>query len=459
MQSSTNERLDGGVVEVLEGFRKCPSLTDVTLEWRVETVSVLQEGLLYNEKIYKKLDCVLLIFSQPRFVCTIIRPLPTNGSSLWFGELRKHLPALSQRGVVTLQSQCRLDHGKVCHGLPPRIQLTTYQAIIRAEHDDSVRALAVSPDSKWVASGSKDSTIILWNADNGTIVQQWVAHGYRQIVALAFSPDSRYVVSGGWEDNNAAIWDISREPRKVAILEEDAPRVPDTLQTRPILHPTGISACAWSPDGRTIATGDSEGTVRLWDARTFRQRAFHKLSGVVTDPLAFSPDGYRLLCITFERQCSILDVALGAPHKSLNPYGYVYLPTDDPLGPPSIQPFSVWSAAFDPTGTRLAFTSGLTHYIIDIETGNALLTLDGSGKMSDISFSPNGETCAWSGLQYMLHLGRVHRNRAIVVERTQRNCKSQVLSLREVHRVHRVGSHSSAMEDQRWVMYHCSLRP
>ena len=253
-------------VEFFEGFQKWPSLIDITLDFRAEDVIVLRDKLLHDERTLKELDHALLAFPKPRFICTLSRPPSTHSSSFWFGELRKHLPSLSQRDAVTLQPLDEL--GGVFHGFSLRIQLTIHQVFLGAGHDGPVQVLAISPDGKWVASGSSDSTIILWNVDNGTIAQQWVAHGYREIKALAFSPDSQHIVSGGWKSSEATIWDVSQEPRKIAALGEDAPQAADMLQTDSL---AGISQCAWSPDGRTIATGSYDGNVRLWAARTFRQ--------------------------------------------------------------------------------------------------------------------------------------------------------------------------------------------
>ncbi|PIL28034.1 hypothetical protein GSI_09885 [Ganoderma sinense ZZ0214-1] len=68
---------------------------------------------------------------------------------------------------------------------------------IPAGHNYWVEALVVSPDSKWVASGSRDWTIILWDAGSGAMAQQWVAHSCKSVRTLAFSPDSRFLLSGG----------------------------------------------------------------------------------------------------------------------------------------------------------------------------------------------------------------------------------------------------------------------
>ena len=255
-------------VEFFEGFQKWPSLIDITLDFRVEDVIVLRDKLLHDKRTLKELDHTLLTFPKPRFICTLSRPPSTHSSSFWFGKLIKHLPSLSQRNAVALQPLAWDELGEVFHGFSLQIQLTIHQVFLGAGHDGPVQVLAISPDGKWVASGSSDSTIILWNADKGTIAQQWVAHGYREIKALAFSLDSQYIILGGWKDSEAAIWDVSQEPRKIATLWEDAPQVPDMVQTN---SPAGISQCAWSPDGRTIATGSYDGNVRLWAARTFRQ--------------------------------------------------------------------------------------------------------------------------------------------------------------------------------------------
>ena len=60
------------------------------------------------------------------------------------------------------------------------------------------------------------------------------------------------------------------------------------------VHPTGVRSVAFSSDGRMLASGSSDGAVRLWDAKTGKQ--LQSLSGharIVTS-VAFSPDGRTL---------------------------------------------------------------------------------------------------------------------------------------------------------------------
>ena len=79
-------------------------------------------------------------------------------------------------------------------------------------HDAAVSVLAFSPDGKWIASGSADSTIILWDARSGSqlLAHEWVAH-VGGVDRLAFSPsDGQFLASSG-KDNAVTIWAVGAE--------------------------------------------------------------------------------------------------------------------------------------------------------------------------------------------------------------------------------------------------------
>ena len=369
-------------LDLLEVVPRIPSLTNITLEWELYEIKGLRHDLSHNgigtwNETYKNLEHALLAFSESRIICILSRPLSTNNGSFWLSELGRHLPVLHERGGVALQSRCK-DNREFWSVFPPRNKLIIYHEAPPIGHDEGVWALAISPDSKWVASGSDDSTIILWDADYGSIAQQWIAHGYKRVRTLAFSPDGRYLVSGGY-DNNAAIWDLGRSPkaRKVATLEG---------------HAKAVWTCAWSPDGRTIATGSSDGTARLWDAHTFQQRALHYLKGEI-NRLAFSPNACWLVCVSHRRECAILNVTSGTLYKSL----WSYPSGSGDIGTPRpVLPYAVVSAAFHPRSMHLALTSygrGPRINVVDIETGSTILPDGGEGEefAGDISFSPDGK--------------------------------------------------------------------
>ena len=111
--------------------------------------------------------------------------------------------------------------------------------------------LVASHDSKWVATASRDGTIIIWDTSSGAVLQEWCAHG-EGVNALALSPDSRRLVSAG--GHGLVVWAINNSVQKVAEFRG---------------HTASVETCAWSPDGALIASGSRDNAVHIWDGDTF----------------------------------------------------------------------------------------------------------------------------------------------------------------------------------------------
>jgi RNA polymerase sigma factor (sigma-70 family) len=223
-------------------------------------------------------------------------------------------------------------------------------------HRNAVLAVAFAPDGKTLASVAADATVRVWDAAAGTELQRIdAARGHPRPGAvrfLAFSPDGKTVALGR-SDRTVRSWTVD-DGREAARFEETpgeatpialAPDgrtlalghvaenvVPlgaappggrihfwDRLTGKELSpaegHERGVHAVAFAPDGRTLATGSADRTVRLWETATGREvRRLVGHSGEVT-VLAFAPDGRTLASASdnpTDRTISLWDVVTGA---------------------------------------------------------------------------------------------------------------------------------------------------
>jgi WD40 repeat protein len=86
------------------------------------------------------------------------------------------------------------------------------RAVLQLGHTDNVTAIAFSPDGRYLATGSKDDTIILWEAAPGTVVWRFGSEAHSPendvlggVHSLAFSPDGHRLLVGA---EGAGLWDV-----------------------------------------------------------------------------------------------------------------------------------------------------------------------------------------------------------------------------------------------------------
>jgi WD40 repeat protein len=175
----------------------------------------------------------------------------------------------------------------------------THVQVAELQGKQSVHAAVFSPDSRRLASCSRDLTVRLWQVnplppsppgEGGVrrVTECRVLTGHTdEILALAFHPDGKRLATGG-RDGAVWLWDLNRG--------EEMARLPG--------HITYIWSLAFSPDGATLASGSGDFTVRLWDTAPLKNRYDAR-----REAEALRPEADRLVQELFQEKKSADEVA------------------------------------------------------------------------------------------------------------------------------------------------------
>ena len=119
-----------------------------------------------------------------------------------------------------------------------------------AGHDKVVESFVISPNGQFLASGSWDKTIKLWNLKTGQAFRTIRVHT-ALVLAVAISPDGQILASGG-SDSTIKLWNL-KKGRQLNTFRGHAHRV---------------NSVALSIDGEIVASGSLDKTVKLWSLKT-----------------------------------------------------------------------------------------------------------------------------------------------------------------------------------------------
>src|SRR5271157_2503482 len=243
-------------------------------------------------------------------------------------------------------------------------------------HTNWVHSLAFSPDGKTLASGSDDHTVILWDLTARQPIDQMLTGHTDMVLSVAFSPDGKTLASGACGKNNSADLCVQGEIKLWNVATGQPIGQPL------IGHTDAVASVAFSPDGKTLASGSWDNTIILWDVAT-GQPIGQPLTGNIGEvhSVVFSPDGKTLASGSKGQPLILWDVA-----------------THQPIG----QQFTgntneVNSVAFSPDGKTLASGSSDNTIILwDVATGQPIgQPLSGhTSTVTSVAFSPDGKTLA-----------------------------------------------------------------
>lgn len=163
-------------------------------------------------------------------------------------------------------------------------------------HDDEVWFVQFSNNGRYLASGSKDRSVIVWEVarvyDGNLRASEAIRFRFddheKHVSFLAWSPDDTRLLSASWK--TISMWDVTSGTEVRSFRK----------------HEDQIVACVWAPDGNSFFSGASDKELFRWDAATGETLWTHRTDHSIMD-LALSTDGKRLVCIDSDRTITVFD--------------------------------------------------------------------------------------------------------------------------------------------------------
>ena len=318
----------------------------------------------------------------------------------------------------------RLAHSKVrerdfaqalllLRGTPPALRGWEWGYLMDACHQDLltfrghshyVTSVAISPDSRFLLSGSYDKTARIWDFATGRTLATLKGHS-GHVSAVAFSPDGALAATASW-DKTIALWDVAtgqevhtlrghrgtvhsvafyaRGSRLISggtyggLMVWDAASGKHLMASRDQNRMSSFGTVAVSPNGARLATGGGHGYVKVWDlvsSKLIFRVPEQPGSGRGYATVAYSLDGKRIVCAYLDGTVEVRDAETGRVSLLLKGHS-----------------IHVYDVAFSPDG-RTIVTGGKdsTVRLWDAQTGQQTRTFLGHAReVRSVTFSADG---------------------------------------------------------------------
>jgi WD40 repeat protein len=340
--------------------------------------------------------------------------------------------AFSPDGRLLATGTGRYDKAVHLWSLPPASNAKERRRLTGPDGD--VRSLAFAPDGRTLATCFDPSDfVIIWDVATGK--ELWRAEGPRFTRSVAFASDGQLIAAAGDAGpihlykaatgkpvpvpyKDAVVVAFSPNGKALALGRQDATvRLWDPTSGKDLLtlrrHGSEVTSVAFNRNGKTLASGSSDGSLALWDLSTGKGLHTYPGHNYQVMSVAFAPDGKSLASRGGDHTVRVwhtatgqewyrLDLATPADYKLKTPYSidkndntFLYSPAADYIRPYD-DDFLAQRVAYSPDGKLIA-APGLRQsiHIWEAPTGKHFLELRGHARqVGCVAFSPDARLLA-----------------------------------------------------------------
>jgi WD40 repeat protein len=199
-----------------------------------------------------------------------------------------------------------------------------------------------------------------WDPTTGALLARAFDGEGDRVEAVAFAPDGKHLAAGG-NDGTVRRWDLAAGALLAPLVDRSAP----------------VSALAYAPDGKTLAAGATDHTIHLRDVATGASLGVLSGHTAPVRSVVFSADG-KLLASSAPDGVRLWDAGTRALQKTL-----------------AVLPDSGGSVAFSPDGKLVASGSGPKVWQWNLASGSVVHPMEGhTGQVLAVAFAPDGKLLA-----------------------------------------------------------------
>lgn len=252
--------------------------------------------------------------------------------------------------------------GKVTLWDVPQVRLAEKPQLVFEPEGRDAASVAFSPDGAALVVCGRGGAFGLYDAATGK--KRWAVKVEKAVYAAVVTPDGRSVVGAG-ADGKIRRRDADTGEEKASVKYREGREVR-------LLH------AAISPDGGLVAAAPQPtNQVEVWDAVAGKERAAFKVEARMVESLAFSPDGKTLAVGDFDGKLRLWDVAEGKDRVVLR------------------HPAPVWALGYSPDGKTLASVDRNVGVVWDPATGKEVARFErGRARFLCVAVSPGGKLVA-----------------------------------------------------------------